>query len=96
MVEDTKKTSKNYQVIFSENASQNFDDIINFIAIENQNPLNAIKVANEFLSKFERLKKLRLLIENVNHEQVKLNNIVKQDVMIGLLFIKLSFQQFIF
>jgi plasmid stabilization system protein ParE len=44
-----------YQVRISENAIQNLDEITDYIAIEKQAPLNAIKVGDRILIMIERI-----------------------------------------
>lgn len=55
---DKKETaSKPYQIRVSENTLRNINEITGFIAFINQQPLNAIKVADLFYEKFERIAK---------------------------------------
>jgi len=48
-------TSEPYQIRLSENVLRNINEITGFIAFINQQPLNAIKVADSFYEKFERI-----------------------------------------
>jgi hypothetical protein len=56
---------KAYQVRISTNALQNIDEITGYIAFINHQPLNAIKVGDEFLPLLIELKLILLHLRNV-------------------------------
>jgi plasmid stabilization system protein ParE len=50
-----ESTRKTYKVILSENALTNLDEVTGYIAFVNHQPLNAIKIGNDFFELFEKI-----------------------------------------
>jgi plasmid stabilization system protein ParE len=57
MGSQTQSATETYKVRLSENALKNIDEITNYIAIANDQPLNAIRVGDSLYESFDRIKK---------------------------------------
>ena len=46
---------RNFRVVLSENAAKEFEDIIEYIAFANHQPINAISIGDEFIELIEKI-----------------------------------------
>jgi hypothetical protein len=83
MGQKEKSTDKTRKVRVLNAAFQDIEDITNFIAIANQQPLNAIKVGEEFGKQLLRLNKTFLLSGNVSKYLLKQRYTAKLSVYLG-------------
>ncbi len=56
MDKQTQSVAETYKVRLSENALQNIDEITNYIATVNDQPMNAIRVGDSLYESFDRIK----------------------------------------
>ncbi|MCE2962134.1 MAG: type II toxin-antitoxin system RelE/ParE family toxin [Chitinophagales bacterium] len=46
---------RNFRVVLSENAAKEFEDIIEYIAFANHQPINAISIGDEFIELIDKI-----------------------------------------
>lgn len=46
---------RNFRVVLSENATKEFDDIVEYISFANHQPINAISIGDEFIELIEKI-----------------------------------------
>lgn len=84
MGKEKRETSHSPQVRISTHAAEEIDEITRYIAIVNQQPINAVKVGDAIFEVISKFSKAHLLTKNVKRFLPKQKSIGKPFVYRGL------------
>lgn len=91
-----KATTQTRKVRILNKAFGDIDEITDFIAINNQQPLNAIKVTEAIFDTIKKLNRVLLLTKNVDRYLPKQKSTVRLNAFHGLLYLKYQKLKFLF
>lgn len=83
MEKQTQPTTETYQLTLSQKAIQNIDEITNYIAIVNQQPLNAIKVIDAIFEAIDKIKEMPYAFKECGLMPTKNKCTARQNVLSG-------------